>query len=224
MIYKDFLNLKSSEIKNNPTLLGLFIQAFEDVMKRTPICSGCSLNSEYDSFLNEVARFENREKEIILNTKNITKMNKGKTFTLSINATDSILAYVDEKGNDRRKFVERLTDEFVNDYLTHGTDEEIELRKKKFSKFPDSFEKTEDLEDLEAVKTEDELLRAEAEAKELEEKEAEQKEAAKLKSEAKKAKEKAKAEKELKAENVKKEDSKTEEEEIFIDPNQTTLI
>ena len=63
-------------------------------------------------------------------------VDNSKTFVLSPSLQDDMLAYTDKNKVIRRKFVSKLTDEYVVAYLTNGTAEEIEGRKKKFKTLP----------------------------------------------------------------------------------------
>lgn len=58
-----------------------------------------------------------------------------KTFVFSKQSPD-IFCYIKNK-TPHRLYKKDITDSFVNEYLTYGTESEIELRKTYFDKLPD---------------------------------------------------------------------------------------
>lgn len=58
-----------------------------------------------------------------------------KTFQFSIDTPD-ILTYINKEGKPVRAYANKATDEYVINFLTHGTADEIEKRKKLFKKLP----------------------------------------------------------------------------------------
>lgn len=183
MIYKDFLNINRDQIRSTPSVMAYFIQAYTDVLGREPSCSGCSLNNEFDSFLSALRSYNNIDNEILLTEKNQKmKENKtGKTFILNPVKEIPMFTYYDKKGNAIRKYNNRLTDEFVEGFLTNGTEEEIKFRLTLFKKLPDSMIEepkeiiTDKVEKVEEIVSKDVVTDIKPKAKAKAEKEAEKK-------------------------------------------------
>ena len=136
MTYGELILKSSSEVRSNSNLTSYFINAYKNVCGHVPTCSGCAINNELGSLIKEIKKRNLQGQEIEVTTNNITMVDNSKTFVLSPSLRDDMLAYTDENKVIRRKFVSKLTDEYVVAYLTNGTAEEIEERKKKFKVLP----------------------------------------------------------------------------------------
>lgn len=139
MTFGDLIKHSKSEVRGSSFLTFHFIEAYKHVFKVKPSCTGCSISNELSKLANEIKKLGIEEKEIEIKEESIMK-NTDKTFVLSPTFNETMLAYVDENKVVRRKFSNKLTDEFVIAYLTNGTEAEIEERKKNFKKFPKGFE------------------------------------------------------------------------------------
>ena len=136
MTYGELILKSSSEVRSNSNLTSCFINAYKNVFGHVPTCSGCAINNELGNLIKHIKTRNLQEQEIEVTTNNITMVDNSKTFVLSPSLQDDMLAYTDENKVIRRKFVSKLTDEYVVAYLTNGTAEEIEGRKKKFKTLP----------------------------------------------------------------------------------------
>ena len=136
MTYGELILKSSSEVRSNSNLTSCFINAYKNVFGHVPTCSGCAINNELGNLIKHIKTRNLQEQEIEVTTNNITMVDNSKTFVLSPSLQDDMLAYTDENKVIRRKFVSKLTDEYVVAYLTNGTAEEIEERKKKFKTLP----------------------------------------------------------------------------------------
>ena len=136
MTYGELILKSSSEVRNDSNLTSYFINAYKNVFAHVPTCSGCAINNELGNLIKHIKTRNLQEQEIEATTNNITMVDNSKTFVLSPSLQDDMLAYTDENKVIRRKFVSKLTDEYVISYLTNGTAEEIEDRKKKFKVLP----------------------------------------------------------------------------------------
>ena len=136
MTYGELILKSSSEVRNDSNLTSYFINAYKNVFGHVPTCSGCAINNELGNLIKQIKTRKLQEQEIYVTTNNITMVDNSKTFVLSPSLQDNMLAYTDKNNVIRRKFVSKLTDEYVISYLTNGTAEEIEDRKKKFKVLP----------------------------------------------------------------------------------------
>ena len=136
MTYGELILKSSSEVRNDSNLTYYFINAYKNVFGHVPTCSGCAINNELGNLIKQIKTRNLQDQEIEVTTNNITMVDNSKTFVLSPSLQDDMLAYTDENKVIRRKFVSKLTDEYVVAYLTNGTAEEIEERKKKFKVLP----------------------------------------------------------------------------------------
>ena len=136
MTYGELILKSSSEVRSNSNLTSYFINAYKNVCGHVPTCSGCAINNELGNLIKEIKKRNLQGQEIEVTTNNITMVDNSKTFVLSPSLRDDMLAYTDKNKVIRRKFVSKLTDEYVVAYLTNGTAEEIEERKNKFKVLP----------------------------------------------------------------------------------------
>ena len=136
MTYGELILKSSSEVRSNSNLTSCFINAYKNVFGHVPTCSGCAINNELGNLIKHIKTRNLQEQEIEVTTNNITMVDNSKTFVLNPSLQDYMLAYRDKNKVIRRKFVSKLTDEYVVAYLTNGTAEEIEERKKKFKVLP----------------------------------------------------------------------------------------
>lgn len=136
MTYGELILKSSSEVRNDSNLTSYFINAYKNVFGHVPTCSGCAINNELGNLIKHIKTRNLQDQEIEVTTNNITMVDNSKTFVLSPSLQDDMLAYTDENKVIIRKFVSKLTDEYVISYLTNGTAEEIEDRKNKFKVLP----------------------------------------------------------------------------------------
>lgn len=136
MTFEELIKYNKSEVRSNSNLTLYFINAYEFLFGFKPSCSGCSINKEFEKLKKEVLKRNILELEIEIKQQIINNMEQTKTFVRSASLTEDMLAYKDKNGVIRRKFVNKLTDEFVIAYLTNGTEQELEVRKKKFKVLP----------------------------------------------------------------------------------------
>jgi hypothetical protein len=111
----------SSKVRNDSTLLSFYKEIFKEEFGYYPICAGCSFSTDWDKLI--------KSNNIIL-TKNFEIMNP----EFEIKDKQKIHTYTDAKGIKRRCSGYHFTIDFAIAYLTNGTEEEIELRKKDFKK------------------------------------------------------------------------------------------
>jgi len=129
MTVEEFILLNKHKVRSDSNLMSLYLDFFKQTFNSTPSCAGCSFNSDWNkliSFYSKKTVFLQKEK--VMNTISIKKR-QGKILTYK------------KDGKTYRQYDNILTDSFINEFITHGTDEEIVERKKMFN-FPKEEEKT----------------------------------------------------------------------------------
>lgn len=131
MDIQELILLNSREVRANSNLMAIYINAFEEQFGYRPNCAGCTFNSDFQKL-----------KNTFLNMSNITTINTIKmenTFQLR-QVKGDILTYK-ENGRTVRQYDNRMTEEFAVGFLSNGTEEQIEERKKLFKKLPKGLKK-----------------------------------------------------------------------------------
>lgn len=131
MDIQELILLNSREVRANSNLMAIYINAFEKQFGYRPNCAGCTFNSDFQKL-----------KNTFLNMSNITTINTIKmenTFQLR-QVKGDILTYK-ENGRTVRQYDNRMTEEFAVGFLSNGTEEQIEERKKLFKKLPKGLKK-----------------------------------------------------------------------------------
>lgn len=114
----ELISQGSSKIRSDSTLLSFYIEIFKNEFGYKPACAGCTFLSDWNKLTNS-------------NKKNIEIMSK----SFEIKDRQKIYSFVKERRTNRC-YGYNMTEEFAVDYLTIGTEEEIEIRKKDFKKLP----------------------------------------------------------------------------------------
>ena len=126
------LILKSpNEVRKTPDLMAFYLTEYEKIYGKKPSCAGCTFKTDWKKFVKAV----NSPKKLKVKTMTTTE----KTFKLKDNRV-RILTYWLGK-SPQRKYSNKLTEEFVIGYLTNGTKEQIEQRKKEFAVLPKGLQK-----------------------------------------------------------------------------------
>jgi len=118
MTKEDLIKEGSSKVRNNSTLLSFYIDIFKSEFGYKPTCAGCTFSTDWNKLINSTK-------------KHIEIMNA----TFEIKDKQKIHTFYKDKRNIRC-YGRNMTEEFAIDYLTFGTAEEIEERKKDFRKLP----------------------------------------------------------------------------------------
>jgi hypothetical protein len=126
MTIKEFILLDKAKVRRDSNLMHLYLEFFKETFNRVPNCAGCSFGTDWQKLIN--FHIGNKEKSLTLQKTKV--MN-----TISIKKIQGkILAYRKE-GKTFRMYDNILTDAFINDFISNGTEEEILERKKMFN-FP----------------------------------------------------------------------------------------
>ena len=134
MTKEDLIKAGKNQVRNNPDLMSAYKKIFSQEFGREPDCAGCTFNRDWERLTNST------------NTQ-IQEIMSDKSFKLKNNAI--IYSYDVEDKKAGRKLRKRaygnvMSEEFAENYLTHGTEHEIAERKKQFAILPNKFIETED--------------------------------------------------------------------------------
>ena len=158
MTKEDLIKAGKNQVRNNPDLMSAYKKIFSQEFGREPDCAGCTFNRDWERLTNPS------------NSKNQEIMSD-KTFRLK--RTDIIYTYyLDNKKSGRkdtfRRYGNVMTEDFAENYLTHGTEQQIAERKKQFAILPKKFIETEEtdfsklkVDKLKAIATEKEYPKEE---------------------------------------------------------------
>lgn len=150
MTVNELILINSDKVRRDSSLMAFYIEAFIEAFGYKPTCTGCTFSSDWNKlvrFVNGVGKTLTIEKKEVMSTFKLKKVR------------NVILAYK-RNGVNVRKYDNLIDENFVNEYLTYGTDEQISERKKLFSVLPDALkgkEKAADAEkpkDIEVTETE----------------------------------------------------------------------
>lgn len=123
----DELILKSPDkVRKSPDLMAFYLREYEKIFGRLPNCAGCTFKSDWKKFVQAVKKPTKQIKETMATTE--------KTFKLKDNRVRIMTYWLDK--SPQRKYSNKLTEDFAIGYLTHGTKEQIEARKKEFAILP----------------------------------------------------------------------------------------
>lgn len=129
---RGFIKISAKEIRKSNELMRLYIKLYEGAFSVQPNCAPCTFNKDFKRFKKHVEQLGVGQ-EIIINHKYTRKM---KTFELKSKYKADILTYKDGK-RPVRTYGRKMTEEFAANFLTKGSKEEIEKRKKLFNVLPD---------------------------------------------------------------------------------------
>lgn len=128
MEVSELIKLDSNKVRRDSNLMAFYIEAFKLKFGYAPNCAGCTFNSDWKKLINA---FNNAEKGVILSS---NKLDMDKNFKLK-KIQHKIFAY-HYMGKTYRLYDKNFTNEFVENFLKFGTQEEISERKKLFSVLP----------------------------------------------------------------------------------------
>jgi hypothetical protein len=140
MTIQELILLNSDKVRRDSSLMAFYIEAFVSTFNYKPTCTGCSFSSDWRKLVN----FVNKNENLVTLQKSKNTMS---TFKLK-KVSNIILAYK-KGGVTFRKYDNLLNEDFVIAYLTNGTEQEIEQRKKLFSVLPDALTSVNEVEVLE---------------------------------------------------------------------------
>lgn len=128
---KDLILIDGRKVRESSNLMSVYIDTFIKYFGYKPNCAGCTFKNDFNKLKKAVESKEKPKKNIII------MENTEKTFKLK-KVSGKILTYKIGKRPFRR-YDYKLTEEFVNAFLSNGSKEDIQERKTLFSVLPDKF-------------------------------------------------------------------------------------
>lgn len=125
MTTKELVSLNPRKIRHNNELMQLYIQQFEAAFSYKPNCAGCTFNKDFNKLKKHV---NSGSKSTIINLKPKTMS----VYKIKPKFRAQILTYIKDK-RPHRTYGRNITDAFAEEFLKHGTKEQIAERKKMFT-------------------------------------------------------------------------------------------
>lgn len=123
---KDELILKGKhKVRGNSDLMLHYIELFRQQFGYKPNCAGCTFNSDWNKFV--------AKKGGAISSNAVGA--SAKSFEL-VKKQNIILSFKHD-GKTYRSYDNTMSENFAIGYLTHGTETELQIRKKLFRKLPD---------------------------------------------------------------------------------------
>ena len=126
MTVSELILIDKSKVRRDSNLMSLYLQYFKEAFNTTPSCAGCSFSSDWL----KLVTFYSKKQE-----KKVTLQKENTMNTISIKRIQGKILSYKKDGRTFRQYDNILTDSFINEYLSNGTESEIEERKKLFN-FP----------------------------------------------------------------------------------------
>lgn len=123
MTIDDLILIDKHKVRRDSSLMHLYVEFFKETFHYTPNCAGCSFDSDW----NKLKNFYSKKKPFTIKQKIMSKITIKKV-------QGKILTYK-KNGKTYRLYDNILTDDFIKEYVSNGTPEEIAERKKLFN-FP----------------------------------------------------------------------------------------
>ena len=125
----ELIQNKPSEVRGNSALMAAYFNYYLEYMGLQLSCGTCSFESTFNTFSQKVREGEPKFKHLI---------QEQMEQTFIIIDQNKIYSYRSkETGNTEHRYGFKMDEEFAVEYLTNGTDDEIESRKLEFSKLPE---------------------------------------------------------------------------------------
>ena len=126
MTIQEFILLDKAKVRRDSNLMHLYLEFFKEAFNRVPNCAGCSFSTDWQKLIN--FHTGNKEKSVTLQKQKV--MN-----TISIKKIQGKILTYKKDGKTFRQYDNILTDSFIKEYVSNGTEEEILERRKMFN-FP----------------------------------------------------------------------------------------
>lgn len=141
MTAQELIQYRGHQVRRDSDLMAFYLEIFKAYFDRLPNCAGCTFNKDWERLK---AAIQNTPQKNINFQKKLSMESVSKEYELKVKNND-ILTY---RKNNRphRIFASRMNDDFAKEFLTHGTPEQIEQRKKLFKRLPSEVEESEEKE------------------------------------------------------------------------------
>ena len=126
---EDLIKAGKNQVRNNPDLMSAYITLFTEKFGRKPDCVGCTFSRDWERLIN----FSNLQNIQIMSDKTFRLKRPGEIYSYDVDS------HVSKRKIRKRSYGNLMTEEFAENYLTHGTAQEISERKKQFAILPTKF-------------------------------------------------------------------------------------
>lgn len=133
MTVQELIKIDMHKVRRDSNLMSLYLKYFKEAFKYTPSCAGCSFSDDWY----KLVRYYSKNKKESLTLQKAKVMSK-----IEIKKVQAKILSYQKDGRTYRLYDNILTQEFIKDYLTYGTKEELEQRRKLF-RFPETEEQKE---------------------------------------------------------------------------------
>lgn len=122
----ELVNMDASKVRGDSNLMRIYINLYKEAFGVEPNCAGCTFKKDFNKL----------KKHYTQDYQKTIKVMERKEATFKYKRPQGkILSY--KSGNATvRRYDNLLTEKFVIGYLTNGTPEQLEERKKQFSTLP----------------------------------------------------------------------------------------
>lgn len=134
MTVEELITKSAHEVRGNRDLMERYLLEYEAKFGRRPNCAGCTFSKDWQKFVNSF-KPQRIKNQIQMDTTFKLKKVSNKIYTYWID------------GKPQRKYDNKMTEEFAIGYLTNGTPEQIEERKKQFFILPESLREVKKVEE-----------------------------------------------------------------------------
>jgi len=124
MTIDDLISIDKHKVRRDSNLMHLYIDFFKETFNYSPNCAGCSFDSDW-----------NKLKNFYFKKKPFTQKLKIMSNKITIKKVQGKILTYHKNGKTYRLYDNILTDDFIKEYVSNGTPEEIAERKKLFN-FP----------------------------------------------------------------------------------------
>lgn len=126
MTIEELILIDKHKVRRDSNLMHLYLEYFKETFNYLPNCVGCSFGSDWQKFVTYHSKS-------LKKTLTLQKVKIMSSITIK-KVQGKILSYKKD-GKTLRLYDNNLNDDFINGFLSNGTDEEIAERKKLFN-FP----------------------------------------------------------------------------------------
>lgn len=129
MKVEELILLNKAEVRRDSNLMHLYLTYFKDAFGKTPNCASCSFGTDWQKLVS------------LYSKKTVTLQKRNRMKSIQIKKVQGRILTYKKDGRTFRQYDNILTDEFIKEFISNGTDEEIAERKKMFN-FPAEEAKT----------------------------------------------------------------------------------
>lgn len=138
MEVKDLVKKSSQEVRGNSNLMAIYIKYFKEYFGHEPNCAGCTFANDFTRLKRVVLSGGSQEQQ----KSRTKKQGKMETKTFKLKKVEGKILSYKKNGKTIHFYDNNMTEQLAVEYLTNGTPEQIEDRKKLFAILPNSIIET----------------------------------------------------------------------------------